>query len=68
MSGTEIVHVLYKGGTAAIDAWYKQYAAQEMKDVKVCFAFVHDPGTFHARKKAERREQDLAARARRRYR
>ena len=40
-----------KGGTAAIDAWYKQYAAQEMKDVKVCFAFVHDPGTFHARKK-----------------
>jgi TRAP-type C4-dicarboxylate transport system substrate-binding protein len=40
-----------KGGTAAIDVWYKQYAAQEMKDVKVCFAFVHDPGTFHARKK-----------------
>ena len=22
-----------------------------MKDVKFCFAFVHDPGTFHARKK-----------------
>ncbi|HKB52778.1 MAG TPA: C4-dicarboxylate ABC transporter, partial [Ramlibacter sp.] len=40
-----------KGGTAAINDWYKQYAAQEMKDVKVCFAFVHDPGTFHARKK-----------------
>jgi TRAP-type C4-dicarboxylate transport system substrate-binding protein len=40
-----------KGGTAAIDAWYKPYAAQEMKDVKVCFAFIHDPGTFHARKK-----------------
>jgi TRAP-type C4-dicarboxylate transport system substrate-binding protein len=40
-----------KGGTAAIDAWYRQYAAQEMKDVKFCFAFVHDPGTFHARKK-----------------
>jgi TRAP-type transport system periplasmic protein len=40
-----------KGGTAAIDAWYKQYAAQEMKDLKMCFAFVHDPGTFHARKK-----------------
>ena len=35
-----------KGGTAAIDAWYKQYAAQEMKDVKVCFAFVHDPEPF----------------------
>jgi TRAP-type transport system periplasmic protein len=40
-----------KSGSAAIDVWYKQYAAQEMKDVKVCFAFVHDPGTFHARKK-----------------
>jgi TRAP-type C4-dicarboxylate transport system substrate-binding protein len=40
-----------KSGSAAIDEWYKQYAAQEMKDVKVCFAFVHDPGTFHANKK-----------------
>ncbi|HEY1228179.1 MAG TPA: TRAP transporter substrate-binding protein [Ramlibacter sp.] len=40
-----------KSGSAAIDAWYRQYAAQEMKDVKFCFAFVHDPGTFHARKK-----------------
>ena len=36
-----------KGGSAAIDAWYRQYAAKEMKDVKFCFAFVHDPGTFH---------------------
>ena len=40
-----------KGGSAAIDAWYRQYAEQEMKDVHFCFAFVHDPGTFHARKK-----------------
>jgi TRAP-type C4-dicarboxylate transport system substrate-binding protein len=40
-----------KGGTAAIDNWYRAYAAREMKDVKFCFAFVHDPGTFHARKK-----------------
>src|SRR5262249_20855831 len=40
-----------KGGSAAIDAWYRAYAATEMKDIKVCFAFVHDPGTFHARKK-----------------
>jgi len=40
-----------KGGTAAIDAWYRNYAAKEMKDVKFCFAFVHDPGTFHSRKK-----------------
>jgi TRAP-type C4-dicarboxylate transport system substrate-binding protein len=40
-----------KGGTAAIDAWYRNYAAKEMKDVKFCFAFVHDPGTLHAKKK-----------------
>lgn len=40
-----------KSGSAAIDAWYRQYAAAEMKDVKFCFAFVHDPGTFHSRKK-----------------
>ena len=40
-----------KGGTAAIDAWYRQYAAREMKDVKYCFAFIHDPGTFHSKRK-----------------
>ena len=40
-----------KGGSAAIDAWYRAYAEREMKDVKFCFAFVHDPGTFHSRKK-----------------
>lgn len=40
-----------KSGSAAIDAWYRQYAATEMKDVKFCFAFVHDPGTFHSTKK-----------------
>jgi TRAP-type C4-dicarboxylate transport system substrate-binding protein len=42
-----------KGGTAALDAWYRKYAGSEMKDVKFCFAFVHDPGTFHSRKKIE---------------
>jgi len=40
-----------KGGTAALDAWYRAYAAREMKDVKFCLAFVHDPGGIHARKK-----------------
>jgi TRAP-type C4-dicarboxylate transport system substrate-binding protein len=40
-----------KSGSAAIDAWYRQYAAKEMKDVKFCFAFIHDPGTFHGKKK-----------------
>ena len=40
-----------KGGTAALDAWYRQYAAKEMKDVHFCLGFVHEPGTFHARRK-----------------
>jgi TRAP-type C4-dicarboxylate transport system substrate-binding protein len=40
-----------KGGTAAVDAWYRAYAAKEMKDVQFCFAFVHDPGSLHSRKK-----------------
>jgi TRAP-type C4-dicarboxylate transport system substrate-binding protein len=40
-----------KAGSAAIDAWYRQYVAKEMKDVHFCFAFVHDPGSFHSAKK-----------------
>jgi TRAP-type C4-dicarboxylate transport system substrate-binding protein len=40
-----------KAGTVAVDQWYRKYAATEMKDVKFCFAFVHDPGTFHSRNK-----------------
>jgi TRAP-type C4-dicarboxylate transport system substrate-binding protein len=40
-----------KGGSAAVDAWYRAYAAKEMKDVKFCFAFVHDPGALHSRNK-----------------
>ncbi len=39
------------GGSQALDAWYRKYAAKEMKDVKFCLAFVHDPGTFHSRTK-----------------
>jgi TRAP-type C4-dicarboxylate transport system substrate-binding protein len=38
-------------GSAAIDAWYRKYAAKEMQDVKYCLLFVHDPGTFHSTKK-----------------
>jgi len=38
-------------GSAALDAWYRPYAAQEMKDTHYCFAFVHDPGALHANKK-----------------
>jgi TRAP-type transport system periplasmic protein len=40
-----------KGGSAAVDAWYRQYAAKEMKDVHFCFAFVHDPGSLHSTRK-----------------
>jgi len=29
-----------KAGSAAVDAWYRAYAAREMKDVQFCFAFV----------------------------
>jgi TRAP-type C4-dicarboxylate transport system substrate-binding protein len=40
-----------KGGSEALDAWYRKYAAREMKDVKYCLAFIHDPGSFHSNKK-----------------
>src|SRR6266705_4344701 len=40
-----------KGGSMALDAWYRKYAAQEMKDVKFCLGFTHDPGAFHTNKK-----------------
>jgi TRAP-type C4-dicarboxylate transport system substrate-binding protein len=40
-----------KAGSEAVDQWYRKYAGKEMKDVKFCFAFVHDPGTFHSRTK-----------------
>src|SRR3954471_16771196 len=38
-------------GTQALDSWYRRYAETEMKDTKFCFAFIHDPGSIHARKK-----------------
>ena len=42
-----------KEGSAALDVWYRRYAGQEMKDVRYCLSFAHDPGTLHfARKKA----------------
>ncbi len=39
------------GGSQALDTWYRKYAAREMRDVKFCLAFVHDPGSFHSNKK-----------------
>ena len=38
-------------GSAALDAWYRRYAEREMKDVRFCLAFAHDPGTMHFAKK-----------------
>jgi TRAP-type C4-dicarboxylate transport system substrate-binding protein len=38
-----------KGGSAALDAWYRAYAEEEMPDVKVCLVHFHSPGTFHSR-------------------
>jgi TRAP-type C4-dicarboxylate transport system substrate-binding protein len=38
-----------KGGSAALDEWYRPYAGREMADVKFCFAFVGEPGTVHLR-------------------
>ena len=39
------------GGSVALDKWYRKYAAKEMKDVKYCLAFVHDPGAIHSTSK-----------------
>ena len=40
-----------KGGSMALDAWYRKYAEKEMKDVKFCLAFVHAPSGIHSRTK-----------------
>lgn len=38
-------------GTQALDTWYRKYSAAEMKDTHFCFAFMHDPGSIHSKKK-----------------
>jgi TRAP-type C4-dicarboxylate transport system substrate-binding protein len=40
-----------KKGTLALNEWYHRYAPTEMKDTKLCFAFIHDPGALHGKKK-----------------
>src|SRR3954453_11880584 len=40
-----------KGGSQALDDWYRKHADKEMKDVKFCLAFAHDPGSFHSKAK-----------------
>ena len=46
----ELPFLVDKPGPAsqALDAWYRQYAEQEMKDVKVCLAHLH-VGTIHSK-------------------
>lgn len=36
------------GGSAALDSWYRKYAAKEMSDVHFCFAHLHI-GTLHSK-------------------
>ena len=38
-----------RGGSVALDAWYRAYAEKEMGDVKFCLAHHHPPGTIHAK-------------------
>jgi TRAP-type C4-dicarboxylate transport system substrate-binding protein len=37
-------------GSRAFDEWYRRHNRREMRDVKYCLAFLHDPGTFHGKK------------------
>jgi TRAP-type C4-dicarboxylate transport system substrate-binding protein len=46
-------------GTAALDSWYRKYAASEMKDTHFCLAFIHDPGAFHSARKKVTVPEDL---------
>jgi TRAP-type transport system periplasmic protein len=38
-----------RGGSAALDAWYRAYAEEEMDDTHFCLAHHHPPGTFHSK-------------------
>lgn len=49
-----------KDGSAALDNWYRKYAATEMPKIKYCFAFAEDPGTFHSRTRKIAVPSDLA--------
>jgi TRAP-type transport system periplasmic protein len=42
-----------KGGSKAVDEWYRDYAAGEMKEIKYCLSHLHDPGTIHAKKRID---------------
>ncbi len=63
MGAVELPFIFSNGkeGSAALDAWYRPYAAAEMKDVHYCLAFAHDPGTFHFTKRRVVNPGDMAA-------
>jgi TRAP-type C4-dicarboxylate transport system substrate-binding protein len=46
-------------GARALHEWYEPYATREMKDVKLCLALMHDPGTLHMKTKKVVRPDDL---------
>jgi len=49
-SGSELPFLMSspKGGSAALDAWYRKHAATEMKDVQFCLAHLHI-GAWHSK-------------------
>lgn len=50
-------------GSKALDAWYRAYAAREMKDVRYCFAHLHT-GTIHSKTPITEPEQASGMRIR----
>lgn len=46
-----------EGGSRAYDEWYRPYAPRDMPGVRLCLAFVHDPGTLHSKVRISRPEQ-----------
>lgn len=46
-----------KAGSRVFDAWYREYAAEEMSDVHFCLAHLHDPGTLHSKEKLTHPDQ-----------
>jgi len=52
------------GGTRAFDSWYRRHAGPELKGVRLCIAFMHNPGALHTRQKVIQPEQARGLRLR----
>ena len=61
ISGAELPFLFddVRKGTAALDTWYRKYAAREMGDIHYCFALIQDPGTFHSTKRRIAGPEDI---------